>query len=591
MMVPFHAHIVPQAGGDQLLFRAKFAARYNPAMRSLILLLIASLAAGGCAAPQSAPETVTITIVGLNDVHGELAKSDDRGGLVSVSAYVDALRQARARDGGAVLLIDAGDMWQGTLESNLGEGQAVVAAYNALGVTAAAIGNHEFDFGPVGPRAIPGAPEDAPRGALRERAQEADFPLLAANLIDEATGRPVAWDNVYPSVMVEAAGVRVGIIGVMTAEALQTTIAANVHGLRVAPLAPTIIREAKELRSQGADVVIVTAHAGSRCATFNDPRDTSSCDMAGEIMLVAEAMPPDLIDHIVAGHVHQGIAHVVNGISITSAYSSTRAFSRTDLRVYRDGRGVADRQVFAPHLATFADGDRYEGMALQADPAVVDIAGRAVTAADTRKNALLGVTLTAPFELRPDVESAISNLMTEAMLDSFDADIAVHNVIGGIRNGLPAGELTYGDVYAMFPFDNLVTIHDISGADLRAIVARKAALHRKPGFAGMRAFISCSGDGMTVSLRLDDGREIADTDTVRVIANDFLALGGDDILTPAIPAGGLDANQGLPGTRDVLVQWFLENAGPLDPAQFRTHAAPKWVLPATIPESCIPEGI
>jgi 2',3'-cyclic-nucleotide 2'-phosphodiesterase (5'-nucleotidase family) len=396
---------------------------------------------------------------------------------------------------------------------------------------------------------------------------------------------------VYPSVMVEAAGVRVGIIGVMTAEALQTTIAANVHGLRVAPLAPTIIREAKELRSQGADVVIVTAHAGSRCATFNDPRDTSSCDMAGEIMLVAEAMPPDLIDHIVAGHVHQGIAHVVNGISITSAYSSTRAFSRTDLRVYRDGRGVADRQVFAPHLATFADGDRYEGMALQADPAVVDIAGRAVTAADTRKNALLGVTLTAPFELRPDVESAISNLMTEAMLDSFDADIAVHNVIGGIRNGLPAGELTYGDVYAMFPFDNLVTIHDISGADLRAIVARKAALHRKPGFAGMRAFISCSGDGMTVSLRLDDGREIADTDTVRVIANDFLALGGDDILTPAIPAGGLDANQGLPGTRDVLVQWFLENAGPLDPAQFRTHAAPKWVLPATIPESCIPEGI
>ena len=560
-------------------------------MRSLKLLLIASLAVSGCAAPHSAPDSVTITIVGLNDVHGELAASEERGGLVSVSGYVEALRQARARDGGAVLLIDAGDMWQGTLESNLGEGKAVVEAYNALRVTAAAIGNHEFDFGPLGPRAVPAGPGDAPRGALRERAREANFPLLAANLIDEATGKPVTWDNVYPSVMVEAAGLRIGIIGVMTAEALQTTIAANVHGLSVAPLAPTIIREATSLRSQGADVVIVTAHAGSRCTTFDDPRDTSSCNMAGEIMQVAEAMPPGLIDHIVAGHVHQGIAHVVNGISVTSAYSSTRAFSRTDLRVHRDGRGVMDRQVFPPQPATFTTGASYEGTALQADPAVVDIAGRAVMAADTRKNAQLGVTLTEPFELKPDVESALSNLMTEAMLDSFDADIAVHNVFGGIRNGLPAGELTFGDVYAMFPFDNLVTIHDISGADLRAIVARKAALHRKPGFAGMRAFISCNGDGMVVTLRLDDGREIADTDTVRVIANDFLAMGGDDILTPAIPAEGLDTDQGLPGTRDVLVQWFLQNAGSLDPARFRTHAAPKWVLPATIPETCVPEGI
>jgi 2',3'-cyclic-nucleotide 2'-phosphodiesterase (5'-nucleotidase family) len=583
----FHTAILTQPRGRQLLFRAKIEARYNAAMRFLILLLIASLSIGGCAAPGSAPDTVTVTIIGLNDVHGELAASEERGGLVTVSAYVDAVRQARARDGGAVLLIDAGDMWQGTLESNLGEGKAVVEAYNALGVTAAAIGNHEFDFGPVGPRAIPARPGDAPRGALRQRALEANFPLLAANLIDEATDKPVAWDNVYPSIMVDAAGIRVGIIGVMTEEALETTIAANVHGLRVAPLAPTIIREATALRELGAEVVVVTAHAGSRCAAFENALDTSSCNMAGEIMQTAMALPPGLVDHIVAGHVHQGIAHIVNGISITSAYSSTRAFSRTDLQVYRNGRGVADRRVFAPQPATAASGARYEGIVLQPDPAIVAIAGRAVAAADTKKNAQLGVTLTAPFELKPDVESALSNLMTEAILDSFDADIAIHNVFGGIRNGLPAGELTFGDVYGMFPFDNLVTIHDISGADLRAIVARKAALHRKPGFAGMRAFVSCGGDGMAVTLLLDDGREIADTDTVRVVANDFLALGGDDILTPAIPTEGLDTDQGLPGTRDVLVQWFVENAGPLDPAQFRTHTAPKWVLPDTFPETCV----
>ena len=565
--------------------------RYNAAMRFPMILLGAFLALAGCATPQSVPDTVTITLVGLNDVHGELTASDERGGLVSVSAYVDALREVRARDGGAVLLIDAGDMWQGTLESNLSEGEAVVDAYNALGVAAAAIGNHEFDFGPSGPRAIPAEPGDAPRGALRQRAREADFPLLAANLIDNTTGETVAWDNVLPSIMVETAGIRVGIIGVMTEHALQTTIAANVHGLRVAPLAPTIIREATSLRDQGADLIVVSAHAGSRCEDFSDAFDTSSCNMDGEIMRTASALPTGLVDHIVAGHVHQGIAHIVNGISITSAYSSTRAFSRTDFTVYRDGRGLASRLVFPPQPATIAEGATYEGIELHPDPDVVRVASQAAMAADAKKNAGLGVTLSAPFELVPDVESALSNLMTEAVLDSFDADIAIHNVFGGIRSGLPAGELTFGDVYGMFPFDNVVTIHDISGADLRAIIARKAALHRKPGFAGMRVVVACDTDGMQVTLRLDDGREIADTDTVRVVANDFLALGGDDILTPAIPPEGLDIDQGLPLTRDVLVQWFLENAGTLDPAQFQTHAAPKWTVPDIMPETCTANAV
>ena len=154
--------------------------RYNAAMRFPMILLGAFLALAGCATPQSVPDTVTITLVGLNDVHGELTASDERGGLVSVSAYVDALREVRARDGGAVLLIDAGDMWQGTLESNLSEGEAVVDAYNALGVAAAAIGNHEFDFGPSGPRAIPA-------GELARRiANATNRPCLIATSLPDA---------------------------------------------------------------------------------------------------------------------------------------------------------------------------------------------------------------------------------------------------------------------------------------------------------------------------------------------------------------------------------------------------------------------
>ena len=94
---------------------------------------------------------MTLSMVGTNDLHGGIVAHDGRGGLALFAGYVNNLRAARARDGGAVVLIDAGDMFQGTLESNLTEGTAVIQAYNALGYSAAAIGNHDFDFGPVGP--------------------------------------------------------------------------------------------------------------------------------------------------------------------------------------------------------------------------------------------------------------------------------------------------------------------------------------------------------------------------------------------------------------------------------------------------------
>ncbi len=98
-------------------------------MRNLFVLLVA-IAVGSCATTPETPERVVITVIGTNDVHGELVPQPGRGGITTFSGYVANLREARSVDGD-VLLVDAGDMWQGTLESNLNEGQAVVKAYNA----------------------------------------------------------------------------------------------------------------------------------------------------------------------------------------------------------------------------------------------------------------------------------------------------------------------------------------------------------------------------------------------------------------------------------------------------------------------------
>lgn len=312
-------------------------------------LLVAACAAravpGGGHSPRG---TVILSIVGTNDLHGGVRPRDGRGGLAMLGGYLKNLRAVRARDGGAVLLIDAGDMFQGTLESNLGEGSSVVAAYNALGYTAAAVGNDEFDFGPVGAAATPRTPADDPRGALKARAGEARFPFLAANLIDTGTGAAVRWPNVQPTAVVQSAGVRVGIVGVMTRGALTATIASNVVGLSIAPLADAIRTHATALRAQGAQVVVVTAHAGSRCSQFDRPEDLSSCDRDGEIFAVARGLPRGLVDAIVAGHSHAPIGHQVEGIPITEAYSSGRAFGRIDLTIDRAAGSVINRRSFPP---------------------------------------------------------------------------------------------------------------------------------------------------------------------------------------------------------------------------------------------------
>ncbi len=143
--------------------------------------------------------TITISVVATTDLHGGVLPRGERGGLALLGGYVRNIRAARLRDGGGTLLVDSGDMFQGTLESNLNEGAAVVRAYNALGYAAAAIGNHEFDFGPAGPDETPRTPGEDPRGALKARAAQARFPFLAANTVDTATGQPVMWPNVKPS--------------------------------------------------------------------------------------------------------------------------------------------------------------------------------------------------------------------------------------------------------------------------------------------------------------------------------------------------------------------------------------------------------
>lgn len=296
-------------------------------VRLWVVCIVCIVACGlGCRpeVARSEQKAITLSIVSTNDVHGRLSQLPLLGG------YVDNLRALRKQTGGAVLLLDAGDIFQGTLESNATEGAAMVRAYQALGYDAVTLGNHEFDFGPVGPSPVPATASDDPLGALKARIAEASFAFLNANLRRE-DGSALPIPKLRASVMLKPAGVPVGVIGGVTEDVLRTTHAANTRGIVVQRLAAALSVEARRLRAEGARIVIALVHAGGECRDLRASDDLHSCESNSEVFRLARELPTGSVDVIVAGHTHAGLAQRVNGIAIIEAFSNGRAFGRVDV--------------------------------------------------------------------------------------------------------------------------------------------------------------------------------------------------------------------------------------------------------------------
>jgi 5'-nucleotidase len=526
-------------------------------------------------APASAPP-VEITLVGTSDLHGRLATLPLLGGYLGV---------LRARNPGGVVLVDAGDMFQGTLESNSNEGGAVIEAYKKLGYDAVAIGNHEFDYGPVGPtstvhkNAAEGPDRDA-RGALEARAAQATgaFPVLAANLLED--DHPLDWPNVAASTLVTKHGVAVGIIGVTTMGTLKTTIAANVVGLRVTPLAEAIAAQAAALRAKGAKLVIVAAHAGGECGKNDAPADLSSCDAAAEIFEVARKLPAGAVQAIVAGHTHKSIAHEVAGIAVIQSGAYGVAFGRVDFTVDPATGKLLKVSIHPPEPVS--RGGLFEGAPTVPDAAVEQALAPAVEQARARRAESLAVTLSGPFPAVYRGESALGNLVAGVLLElDPKADIAVGNG-GGLRADLAAGPLTYGALYDTLPFENRLARLTMTGKVLRATVERN--LTGKSGIlsiAGARVEGRCTDGKLAVEVfltRKKPERKVKDGDRVRIVTNEFLATAGDDFG----PGEDVAIDEDGPAFREPLAAFLQKRGGTLKPEEWFSPGKPHLRLPGPI---------
>jgi 5'-nucleotidase len=341
-------------------------------------------------------------------------------------------------------------------------------------------------------------------------------------------------------------------------------------------------------------------HIGTNCKDFENPEDASSCDKAEELFKLLAALPKGTVDVIVGGHTHAGVAHRIDGIAVIESYASGRAFGRIDLRVSPEGR-VIDVHIDKPHRMCALDKDGnpvpvaacepgdYEGKPVVPDPEVQKIVDVAMARAGERRKEKLGVTIAETIRRAWAVESPEGNLLCDLMLHARpDAQVSLTNG-GGLRADLPAGELTYGQLFEAVPFDNRFALVDLTGKDLRKVVTSN--LQRGGGilsWGGLTAKARCKADKLDVQIRVA-GKPLDEAARYKLATSDFLASGGDGVI------GRLKLGDGAVQMTDTIIRealgdvlrgWKATARAAIDPTRLYSKAAPRLDYEGKRPVAC-----
>ncbi len=551
----------------------------------LLLVLLLSFANTAAASAKSArADDNCIAVIASNDLHGAILPQHDddvppRGGLLALSGYIDILRQ---RYDGRILLLDGGDLFQGTLASNYSRGEAIIAAYNHLGYTASAIGNHEFDFGPGDAN-----PTTDRRAVLKQRLSQATFPFLAANIFEQGSKQRVSWPNTKPSTIIDVGDLKFGIIGISTPQTPRTTRWENVNDLDFRAPQPLVIAQARELRHKGADMIVLVGHIGDRCRAFDDPDDRSSCRGDGELFRLLDGLPTGLVDIAIGGHTHALVAHRVNGTATmeTGARGQHLVWSevckaidgksqitihapqRTCLREWDDDRGGcsfrrASKGAPKAHHPGFRPA-RFLGVQVLASASLERLLSPYLARVQELAQKKIGALLPDGVYRGTGANDDLGALVADAARRAVNAQIGVQNR-GGVRANLSAGPVLYEQVFEVLPFGNYVAKLSMNGAKLLSTIAklRKRRGGRLPYLAGLQ-----QSGGIWI---LKNGTAIENSEYYTVATNDYLATGGEGLVlvghnSAANPGGGSRGRVEITTTllRDALIDLLVERY-PLD---------------------------
>lgn len=404
---------------------------------ALVLFITLALLLGGMptsilADEPSAANITELTIVHTNDTHGRYAASDSVVGFAKLKTLINAKE--------ADLVLDAGDTWHGQAFATVEQGESTAEVLKAVGYTAMTPGNHDFNYG---------------KTQMKTLESIAETPLLSCNVIDNATGEPYFTPSMT---MTTNEGIKVGVVGVTSPNIYSDTAPSNVEGLTFAEPTPYLQEEVDRLRAEeGCTVIVVLAHMG----------DSSVLNWTSD-RLVSET---NGVDVVIDGHTHD----VENKVVAWADGSGKAIVVQTGCYFANVGVLTLSYDTEAQKVVNLSTEN--EELISAADAALVEedaAVGATISAIEEREaDTLEQVVGTSPVDVNAEDtdllwgnvrigQQPIGNVITDAYLAATGADIAFENA-GGIRGGLAAGDITYGDIIAIAPFGNYVVTKQVTG--------------------------------------------------------------------------------------------------------------------------------
>ncbi|MEU5740369.1 bifunctional metallophosphatase/5'-nucleotidase [Streptomyces tendae] len=503
-----------------------------------------------------------VQLLSFNDLHGNLeppagssgrvtevqpdgtTKTIDAGGAEYLATH---LREARKGNRYSITAAGGDMVGASPLLSGLFHDEPTIEALNKLDLDVTSVGNHEFDEGAKELARLQNGGCHPTEGCYKDKGfKGADFPYLAANVLDEKTGKPL----LKPYWVWKQRGVKVGFIGVTLEGTPDIVSAEGVKGLKFKDEVETINKYAKELQRQGVKSIVALIHEGGfpASSSYNYDCDSPGAGdgISGPIVDIAKNITPQ-VDALVTGHTHNAYVCTIpdpagNPRMVTSASSFGRLYTDTTLTYDRRTGDIARTSVKSANHVVTRDVPKAPDMTRLIDE---------------------WSTLAAPIGNRPigyvsadinrdGTESPLGDLIADAQFaygkaQDPETDLALMNP-GGIRAPITYtasgaegdGVVTYAEGFTVQPFANTVNLKDYTGAQLIQVLKEQVSGPNEAApkilqvSSGLTYTLDLTRSGadrvVTDSIRLN-GSPIDENATYRVASNSFLAGGGDGFTT------------------------------------------------------------
>lgn len=503
-----------------------------------------------------------IVLFGTTDIHGNYFPKNNSmpnkkgyyqtGGLQYMASFFDVFRKDF---GERSMYLDAGDQFQGGLETRISNGSIMTEFYNIMDLNSSTLGNHEFDFG---------------LNYLKKRSNESKFEYVIGNILD-----PQGKDVFLPKNQVtyktyQIGKIKAGVIGLVTTATKQTSGQKDIKDFEFLDYRNVIKTYSDKLKEEEkVDVVILLSHFGTRCVNssevyekytlniYNSSYKGLHCNPNEELELLLKNLEPNLIDVVVSGHTHDNVHQYVHGYPVISTVNNGRYFNAMYLYFDKiDGKYIfnpnktiiegpipACEKVFLQNkrCEIFEDEKmssyemynyKFHNTEIIKNPKLDELSKKWWDEYQNYVKQILCY-LKGTFEKKNEEEHALGNFFTDFIRDVTGADVSIYNG-GGFRTIWKEGNISVANVFEMSPFDNNIVSFSMTGEELITMLKQteESTTYGLYPVSGLKLqILQTSNSKQLISAKLFDGIndiEIEKNKTYKVASNNFLLNGGDD---------------------------------------------------------------